>query len=233
MMFNRARETRDASGRFFRAETVGNQPLPRPENPAQPACKQSITHSLLTVAAPAPGDGDGGDGSGGDGGDGGTGGGTGGPGTQTGAPTAPSVPVATDALDPALKGAIVAPAAVRIGDPFTVQVGTAHAGAWVQLWLHSQPTALGGWTQVSAAGVVTGIVPAGFNPGQHTLVAQTATGVLGWTTLSVETAPQQAHISALSQTGYAGGWGSLAATTALLAMLLGAGLLVTRRMRRG
>jgi len=49
MMFNRARETRDASGRFFRAETVGNQPLPRPENPAQPACKQSITHTLRTA----------------------------------------------------------------------------------------------------------------------------------------------------------------------------------------
>ncbi len=48
-MFNRARETRDASGRFFRAETVGNQPLPRPENPAQPACKQSITHIMIVL----------------------------------------------------------------------------------------------------------------------------------------------------------------------------------------
>ena len=33
----------------FRAETAENQPLPRPENPAQPACKQSITHTRFAA----------------------------------------------------------------------------------------------------------------------------------------------------------------------------------------
>ncbi|MBS1906182.1 MAG: hypothetical protein JST33_06360 [Actinobacteria bacterium] len=39
--------TRNARWPDSCAETAGNQPLPRPENPAQPAYKQSITHNRI------------------------------------------------------------------------------------------------------------------------------------------------------------------------------------------
>src|SRR5690606_20400274 len=98
----------------------------------------------LTVVA-GNGDGEGGEEGGGDGGDGD--GETPGGGDEGGAPAEPSVPVPSDQLDPALQNLIQAPATVRIGDPFVVNVGAQHAGEWIQLWLHSDPIALGGWTK--------------------------------------------------------------------------------------
>jgi LPXTG-motif cell wall-anchored protein len=194
----------------------------------------------------APGDGDSGDGDGGSGqpGDGEPGDGDGGSGQPgDGRPREPSVPVELDALDPALEGAIATTARVRIGDPFTVAVGEQHAGGWVQLWLHSTPTALGTWTRVAADGSVQAVMPAGTETGVHTLVAQTPDRVLGWTTLVVEAAAGEAPVTggtpagvgdadgigALPATGAdaAGLWPALAAAGAAAA--LGLVLLVRRR----
>lgn len=162
----------------------------------------------------------------------------------TGAPGAPSVPVPTDQLDPALEGGISAPAVTRVGDAITIQVGAQHAGAWVQVWLHSTPTALGTWTQVAGDGTVRAIVPASVQPGSHTLVVQDAAGaVLGWTTLEVLPAATDAGLGeGVGRAPAAGGPRTgLAATGAELvpglvaaALVLGAGLALVAagRVRR-
>ncbi len=101
-------------------------------------------------------------------------------------PEQPSVPVPTDQLDPEAEGGIDAPDRVRQGDPFTVMIGADRAGQWIQLWLHSEPVALGGWTQVRADGTVAAIMPADAALGAHTLVAQDASDeVIGWTAIEV------------------------------------------------
>jgi hypothetical protein len=109
------------------------------------------------------------------------------PGTPgDGSPAGPSIPVPVDELDPAAEGGISGPATARIGDPITLQVGAERAGEWVQVWLHSTPTALGGWTKVAADGTVRAVIPASVQPGTHTLVVQdAANGVIGWITLEV------------------------------------------------
>ncbi len=182
---------------------------------------------LLTVTA--PGESSGGNTGNSGGHDSNPGSGTSGPGISNGAPANPSVAVPLVDLDPALRGAISVPGTVRVGDPFTVQIGEQHAGTWVQLWLHSQPTAIGGWTQVAANGTVTGIVPSGISAGTHTLVAQSPSAVLGWIALTIGEAPSQAQIAELSQTGFEDAWARGTGVAAFAALLLGAGLLMLRR----
>lgn len=111
------------------------------------------------------------------------------PPTLPSVPQVPSVAVPVTSLDPALADAISAPRTTVAGQPITVTVGTQHAGEFVQLWLHSTPTALGSWTRVDAAGRVSALVPASVPVGAHTLVVQDRVGaVLGWTSLQVTAA---------------------------------------------
>ena len=57
---------------------------------------------------------------------------------------------------------------------------------WVSIFGHSTPTTFGNWYQVSSVGTVTATVPFGLAPGEHSLVAQSATNkVLGWNPVTV------------------------------------------------
>ena len=165
-------------------------------------------------------------------------------GGDTGGSTKPgnaSVPVPTADLDPAKKGLLTAPGIVRAGGQVTVSLDPQHAGTWVQLWLHSEPTPLGGWTQVNEDGSVSATLPQNVPTGLHTLVAQDASGaVLGWTTLTVEpatgaAAPTGVSTSGTSSAGLAstGGAPLLVPFATLGALLVAAGvtLLVMRRLR--
>ncbi|WP_396668796.1 metallophosphoesterase [Microbacterium sp. R86528] len=199
-----------------------------------------------------PGDGDGdGDGEGDSGEDNGSGDGSGDGGAGNGGPATPSLPVPLDELDPALEGAI-STTLLRVGEAFTVQTNDSNAGAWAQLWLHSTPTALGGWTQVADDGRIWGVVPSTVEPGVHTLVVQTEEGVLGWASVQIEAATTEAPVTeipssgvgspaandaddadagALPATGATTAWMSGAAAAASLMLALGVMLLLVRRRR--
>ena len=68
--------------------------------------------------------------------------------------------------------------------------------------------------------------------GTHTLVVQNSSGVIGWATVTVEGAAGQAVISdgVMAQTGADGLPLGIAGALALVAILVGAGILVRRRI---
>jgi 5'-nucleotidase len=145
-----------------------------------------------------------------------------GPSAPTSAPTA----AAESALTKALQGKItVNDSTVAAGDKLTIGVGTAFAGQYVSVWVRSTPINLGGWQQVSAAGTVTAVVPAGLAAGTHSIIVQDAAGaVIGWTEITVAGVTPAAS---LAQTGLdAGPW--LAGGALLL--VLGAVLVRRRRI---
>jgi len=193
----------------------------------------------LTVVTPSGGDGGSGDGGSGDGGsgdggsgDGGTGdGGTGDGGSGNGGmPTQNTVPVSVPDLDPSLEGLIAPTGTLRVGDPVTISV-PGHDGEWVQVWLHSTPTLISGWTQV-AGGTVTATVPASIPAGTHTLVVQNSSGVIGWATVTVSAATGQAAISdgVIADTGADARPLGLLAVIAFAVVLAGGAILVRRRI---
>ena len=199
------------------------------------AAADSEVRTLTVLAASGPGGGDnpgdGGSGGGDNPGDGGSGDGNGsGGGDSDGRPTEHTVPVSVADLDPSLEGAIAPSGTLRVGDPITISV-PGHDGEWVQVWLHSTPTLISGWTKV-AGGTVTATVPASVPAGTHTLVVQNSSGVIGWATVTVEGAAGQAVISdgVMAQTGADGLPLGIAGALALVAILVGAGILVRRRI---
>ena len=199
------------------------------------AAADSEVRTLTVLAASGPGGGDnpgdGGSGGGDNPGDGGSGDGNGsGGGDSDGRPTEHTVPVSVADLDPSLEGAIAPSGTLRVGDPITISV-PGHDGEWVQVWLHSTPTLISGWTKV-AGGTVTATVPASVPAGTHTLVVQNSSGVIGWATVTVEGAAGQAVISdgMMAQTGADGLPLGIAGALALVAILVGAGILVRRRI---
>ena len=98
----------------------------------------------------------------------------------------------------------------------------------MSVWVRSTPVNLGGWQQVSAAGAVSAVIPKDLAAGTHRIIVQDAAGsVIGWTEITVA-GSNSANTSAtgLANTGVntlpwlAGG---------VLALMLGAGLLMRRR----
>jgi len=145
-----------------------------------------------------------------------------GPSAPASAPTA----AAQSALTKALQNKItVNDATVAAGDKLTIGVGTAFAGQYVSVWVRSTPINLGGWQQVSAAGTVTAVVPAGLAAGTHSIIVQDAAGaVIGWTEITVAGSTKAA---ARAQTGLdASPWLAGGA----LMLLLGAVLVRRRRV---
>lgn len=81
---------------------------------------------------------------------------------------------------------IGAPPMLRRGETAQILVGSAYAGQWVSVWLHSRPTQLGAWHQVSPEGTVEITIPRQHPIGVHELVVQDAADqVIGWTDLRV------------------------------------------------
>lgn len=95
-------------------------------------------------------------------------------------------PADDDDLTDSSKGDLSVPATTPAGSAIDVTVGSAHAGAWVFLWIHSTPVALGSFV-VPADGVVRGVfIPSSVPTGSHSVVAQDASGaVLGWSSITV------------------------------------------------
>ncbi|MGG7510817.1 ExeM/NucH family extracellular endonuclease [Plantibacter sp. YIM 135249] len=100
------------------------------------------------------------------------------------------VPVSDDALTDALKDLIKSLTDLVRGKTATVSIGTGHAGAWVSVWLHSEPVLLGdGLVQVGEDGNVSVLVPKDAPLGEHKLVVQAADGsVIGWQNVTVKDA---------------------------------------------
>jgi len=89
-------------------------------------------------------------------------------------------------LDAADEDLIDAPGSVRRDETTEVLVGTEYAGQWVSVWLHSRPTQLGGWHQVSSDGTIEVTIPRTHPIGIHELVVQDADdAVIGWTSVRV------------------------------------------------
>lgn len=89
-------------------------------------------------------------------------------------------------LTSAQRDLIEAPDTVVRDETATIVVGVEHAGEWVSVWLHSRPTQLGGWLQVTADGTVEVEIPHTHPAGIHVLVVQDATDtVIGWTDVRV------------------------------------------------
>jgi hypothetical protein len=109
------------------------------------------------------------------------------PETSLPAPENDATPVLSRDLAASDENVIETPAAARRGETVEVVVGTEYAGQWVSAWLHSRPTQLGGWHQVSANGTIEIVVPNHHPIGLHELVVQDADDqVIGWTDLQVQ-----------------------------------------------
>jgi hypothetical protein len=109
------------------------------------------------------------------------------PETSLPVPGQDATPVRASDLQPTDQNLIEAPEALRRGETAEVIVGSEYAGQWVSAWLHSRPTQLGGWHQVSAEGTIEIIVPSQHPIGVHELVVQDADDeVIGWTELRVQ-----------------------------------------------
>lgn len=116
--------------------------------------------------------------------------------TPAGRPTATdAAPVPDSALTSSSTGPVQvvdAAAGFTPGQLVSIRVGTAYAGQWVSVWLHSTPTWLG-WAQVDATGLVRVRLPAGAATGSHRLVVKTADGaLLGWSGIELVAAPAAA-----------------------------------------
>lgn len=102
-------------------------------------------------------------------------------------PDRDATPVRTRDLERADKNLIDAPSTLRRGQTAEVLVGTEYAGQWVSAWLHSRPTQLGEWHQVSPEGTIEITIPRRYPTGTHRLVVQDADDeVIGWTNLKVK-----------------------------------------------
>ncbi|TFC00822.1 hypothetical protein E3O42_12020 [Cryobacterium adonitolivorans] len=148
------------------------------------------------------------------------------PQTGSAAPTSAPTAAAESALTKALQNKItVNDSTVAAGDKLTIGVGTAFARQYVSVWVRSTPINLGGWQQVSAAGTVTAVVPAGLAAGTHSMIVQDAAGaVIGWTEITVAGVTPAAT---LAQTGLdASPW----LAGGVLMLLLGAVLMRRRRV---
>ncbi len=92
------------------------------------------------------------------------------------------------------------------GQLVTALVGKSHAGQWVSVWLHSQPTWLG-WAQVDAAGDAQVRLPVDAALGSHKIVVKTQAGeLIGWDSLALVKAPDDG--SGNDNGGGSGGDGS-------------------------
>lgn len=86
-------------------------------------------------------------------------------------------------LDPALEGAISAPATAEAGDTVTVQFTDMADGTEVDIWFFSDPIHLG--TPVVTEGSVQVVIPAGAENGDHTIAAWDGQDQIGWTTINI------------------------------------------------
>lgn len=117
--------------------------------------------------------------------------------TTTGQPTDPdTVPVPESQLTDATNGGVQIfgnDQAFLAGQLMTVKTGTAPAGSWVSLWVHSTGTApvWAGWAQVTSAGAAQVRLPATLSVGSHKLVVKNAGRVLiGWDVFTTVAPPQ-------------------------------------------
>lgn len=95
-------------------------------------------------------------------------------------------PVRTRDLQSADRDLVEVPSTLRRGETAEIHVGTEYTGQWVSAWLHSRPTQLGDWHQVSPEGTIVITVPRSHPLGMHELVVQDADDeVIGWTELRV------------------------------------------------
>jgi len=145
-------------------------------------------------------------------------------------PVAPTTPgaVSDDALTESARGPIAAPDSSVAGGTVTVTVGANYTGATVSVWLHSTPVLLA-TTTVTSAGTVQVTIPTNTAAGAHRIVVVAADGTLvGWDDITV-TAASTGSPGALANTGIDTGMASI---SALLLLLAGATVLVTRRRIR-
>jgi hypothetical protein len=145
-----------------------------------------------------------------------------------GMPTAPTAspgattPVAPAAFTPVARGPVEAPATVRPGQTITIEVGVAHAGETVNIWLHSTPVLLA-TAVVAADGTVRVAIPADAPAGAHRIAVLADDGTLiGWDNVTVAAVR-------LAATGTDLG---APVTAALLLLLAGIGLTAVRRRSR-
>jgi hypothetical protein len=97
-----------------------------------------------------------------------------------------ATPVRTRDLDEADEDLIEAPSTVRRSETVEIVVGPERAGQWVSAWLHSRPTQLGEWHQVSSEGTIEIAIPSTSRLGVHELVVQDADDeVIGWADVRV------------------------------------------------
>lgn len=173
--------------------------------------------------------------------------------TEPGTPTDPAEP--TDPTTPAEPGTsdpkpAVAPAArtgqdldgvpeggltlstssPQQGQVVTVQLGAAHADAWVAAWMFSTPTLLGGdWLRTDAAGAFAVRIPADAPVGEHRIAVFAADGTLiGWTTVQVDAATGATPTDSLAATGT-----TPAPLVAVLVLMVVAGVGAVVLSRRG
>lgn len=103
-------------------------------------------------------------------------------------------PIADDELTSDTRGGVTAfetATGLVPGQLVSIQVSADHAGEWVSVWLHSDPSWLG-WAKVDADGAVQVRLPSNAPLGAHKLVIKAQNGtLLGWDsiTISEATAP--------------------------------------------
>lgn len=134
------------------------------------------------------------------------------------------IAVPTSQLGSGTQGVISSNGVAVQGQTLDVNVGSAMAGEWVSVWGHSTPTLLNKWVQVSSTGHVSITVSTALPIGNHTLVAQDASGgVIGWSGLRVTAGSVVAANGSLAPTGVdASGWVS----GGVLAILVGGALVL-------
>ncbi|WP_181397345.1 hypothetical protein [Cryobacterium arcticum] len=138
------------------------------------------------------------------------------------APVAPAAP-AEAALTPASQGGLSMAAVVTPGVTTRVEVNGVAAGETVYAWFFSTPTSAGSYI-VQADGTIRVVTPDPLAAGDHRLVVTNAAGtVIGWSAIRV------AGPNDLAETGVS--LGPIIAGGVLL-VVVGAGLLVIRRIRR-
>lgn len=100
-------------------------------------------------------------------------------------------------------GLTLSTSAPQQGQVVTVQLGAAHADAWVAAWMFSTPTLLGGdWLRTDAAGALAVRIPADAPVGEHRIAVFAADGTLiGWTTVQVDAATGATPTDSLAATG--------------------------------
>lgn len=155
------------------------------------------------------------------------------PAAEPGTPSAPQAPSA-EVLTEEMRGTVVVPATGRAGADVTISIAPGYAGQTVNGWLYSSPTSLG-QAVVDAAGMVTLTLPADAAAGAHRIaLTDTEGNLLGWGAIQVTPASPSAvaaHVpDELAATGSDMQIGTILA--AMLALLVGSGIVTARRLVR-